>query len=75
MILPRMVSGTAGAALVLIDTLKFFADDVPQKLVACTLIVPPVELAVVVMLSVPELPVHPDGKLQIYEVAPDTWLT
>ena len=46
--------------------------EVPQALVAVTVRLPLVELAVVVILFVVEVPVHPAGKLQLYEVAPAT---
>lgn len=48
--------------------------EVPQELVAITEIVPPLVPAVVRMLLVVELPVHPVGIVQVY-VVPATFVT
>ena len=45
---------------------------VPHVLVAVTEIVPPVAPAVVIIDVEVELPVHPDGNVQLYVVAPVT---
>jgi hypothetical protein len=44
----------------------------PHVLVAVTEIVPPFEPGVAVIDADVELPLHPDGNDQIYEVAPAT---
>jgi hypothetical protein len=44
----------------------------PHELLAVMEIVPPLEPVVTFMEVVVELPLHPDGKDQIYEVAPVT---
>jgi len=45
---------------------------VPHEFVAVTEIVPPSVPAVAFIELVVELPLQPDGKVQVYEVAPDT---
>jgi len=49
-----------------------FAGPGPHELLADTLIFPLTELAVALMEVEEELPLQPDGKFQVYEVAPDT---
>jgi hypothetical protein len=44
----------------------------PHELVAVTEIVPPFEPIVAVIEFEAELPLHPDGNVQVYDVAPDT---
>ena len=44
------------------------ADDVPHELVPVTEIVPPVDDGVTVILLLVELPVQPDGSVQLYDV-------
>lgn len=51
------------------------ATDVPQGVIAATEIVPPAAPAVVVMLAVVDVPVHPEGIVQAYPVAPLTGAT
>jgi hypothetical protein len=46
----------------------------PHELVAATEIVPPFEPTVAVIEFEAELPLHPDGNVQVYDVAPDTAL-
>lgn len=46
-------------------TASVLTDDKPQELFAVTLIFPLVELAVVVMLLVVDVPVQPDGNVQV----------
>ena len=65
-----MAPGCAGT--VVTDTAVVRAAPVPQALFAVTVIVPPVEPTVAVTVLVVELPDHPDGKNQVYEVAPGT---
>jgi hypothetical protein len=43
----------------------------PQKLLAVTEIVPLLDPGVAFIDADVELPLHPDGKVQVYEVAPD----
>ena len=45
---------------------------VPQKLLAVTVISPSVEPTVGLIDVVVELPLHPEGKVQVYEAAPKT---
>jgi hypothetical protein len=47
----------------------------PHVLFAVTDMIPLVELAVVVILFVVLVPVHPPGKDHVYEVAPPTAMT
>jgi hypothetical protein len=44
----------------------------PQVLLAVTETVPPFEPGIVVIDADVELPLHPDGKDHVYEVAPET---
>ena len=46
--------------------------EAPQELFAVTDIVPPLEPGIVVIDLEEELPLHPEGNVQVYEVAPDT---
>ena len=62
--------GSAG--IVALDTFNVLALLEPQVLSAVTDMVPPEDPAVAVMEVVVELPVHPEGKLHVYDVAPDT---
>ena len=57
------------------DIAKVCAADDPQALSAVTVIFPLKVLAVVLMEFVDEIPVHPEGKVQVYEVAPFTAVT
>ena len=56
-------------------TLNVCAADVPQVFDAVTEIVPAIALDVVLIVLVVEVPDHPDGNVQLYEVAPATALT
>ena len=56
------------------DTFRVLGELAPQLLLAVNEMVPPVCPAVVVMALVEELPLHPFGKVQEYEVAPVTAL-
>jgi hypothetical protein len=53
-------------------TERFFGLLEPHELLAVTEIVPPLEPTVTGIDSVVELPLHPEGKVHVYEVAPDT---
>jgi hypothetical protein len=53
-------------------TVKVLAVPDPHELFALTEMVPPVLPAVTVIAVVEEVPVHPEGKVQLYEVAPLT---
>jgi hypothetical protein len=46
--------------------------EVPQELFAVTDIVPPLAPAVAVIEVVVDDPLHPEGNVQVYDVAPDT---
>ena len=65
-----MDPGVAGSAVT--DTITVLALLVPHVLVAVTETVPPVALAVASIDEVEEVPVHPDGNDQLYDVAPGT---
>ena len=62
-VLPVMLPGCAGVVVTV--TLRFDAEEVPHALVAVTEMVPPVAPAVVLMLFVVLLPVHPPGSVQV----------
>jgi len=68
-----MVPGVAGALLTTV--VNDCAPDVPQLFVADTVITPPAEPVVAMIVLVVEVPVHPLGSVQIYEVAPLTGAT
>ena len=68
--LPVIVPGVAGA--VLIVTASVAADELPHVLLAVTETVPPNVFAVVLMLFVVDVPVHPPGSDHVYDVAPPT---
>jgi hypothetical protein len=55
-----------------ISTSREFIGPGPQLLFAVTEIVPPFEPTVAVIEFEAELPLHPDGNVQVYDVAPDT---
>ena len=65
-----MAPGCAG--IVVTDIVVVRAAPVPQALFAVTVTVPPDEPTVAVTVLVVELPDHPDGNDQVYEVAPGT---
>src|ERR1043165_5075842 len=54
------------------DTACVWADELPQSLLATTVILPPVGPAVALRVSVEEPPDQPLGRVQVYEVAPAT---
>ncbi len=53
-------------------TLCVLAGPAPHELSAVTEMVPPVEPAVALIDVKVGVPLHPEGKLHVYEVAPDT---
>ena len=55
-----------------IATLSVLGVPEPQELFAVTEIVPPAAPAVAVIDAEVELPLHPDGNIQVYELAPVT---
>lgn len=63
MLKPEILVGVAGAASTFIVTEE--AVELPHALLAVTVIFPPVELAVVVIEFVVEVPVHPEGNVQV----------
>ena len=69
LILPGIMGGVA------VDTLSVVIPEVPQDPIAFTVIVPPVEIEVAMIEFVVELPLHPDGNVQLYDVTPATELT
>ena len=54
------------------DTPCELSGPAPQELLAVTKILPPLAPTVAVIEVVVELPVHPEGRDHVYEVAPDT---
>ena len=68
--LPLIDPGWEG--VVVTDTVSVRSSPAPQRLSAVTVMSPPVASAVALIDVVVELPVHPDGKVQVYEVAPGT---
>ena len=70
MALPVISSGWPG--MIVTVTLKVFAVPEPHELFAVTEISPPVAPAVAVIDVVVEVPLHPDGNVHVYEVAPLT---
>jgi hypothetical protein len=67
---PKIVTGIVGAEFVV--TVKICAVELPHTLLAVTETVPPVAPAVAIMLVPVEVPVHPPGNDQVYDVAPLT---
>jgi hypothetical protein len=67
---PVMLPGWSG--IVVTNTLKVRAELVLHELLAVTEMVPPLVPAVTSIDVVPELPVHPGGKVHEYDVAPVT---
>jgi hypothetical protein len=65
--------GVAGTGVMTTVTVRGELD--PQVLFAVTDNDPPADPAVTVMLLVDELPVHPEGSVHVYDVAPFTELT
>ena len=65
-----MLPGVAGED----DTLIFnwLGDELPHEPFATTESVPPVGPGTAVMLLVEEVPAQPLGKVQVYELAPET---
>ena len=69
-VLPEIVPGCAGAAAILTDNVRDAL--VPQELFATTAIVPPPVPAVTLIVLVMDVPLHPEGSVHVYEVAPET---
>ena len=67
---PDMLPGCSESALTLIANVLGVLE--PHELSAVTEIVPLIAPAVAVIDVELELPLQPDGKVQVYEVAPDT---
>lgn len=61
--LPEMAPVMSGKLLMV--TFKVLAPEDPQVLLALTLILPPIVPAVAVIEFIVELPVHPDGNVQL----------
>ena len=62
-LVPEIVPGVFGTELTVIGNVA--AVELPHVLFAVTVIVPLVELAVVAIELVVEVPLHPDGKVQL----------
>ena len=67
---PLIAAGWAGGVFTV--TANVLATDEPQALLAVTLTLPEVVAARAVIVVVAEVPDQPEGKLQLYEVAPET---
>ena len=65
--LPLIVPGVAGAEFTV--TARVCTEDEPQVLFALTVMFPLPEPAVVLMLVVVDVPAHPEGNVQVYDVA------
>ena len=65
-----MAEGCAGGPET--NTPKVLSTDLPQSLLAATDTIPPEVEVVTNMVSEVELPDHPDGNVQVYELAPAT---
>ena len=72
--LPDIAPGVAGA-VVETETITEVDGLVPQEFEAETEIFPPVEPAEVEIELVVELPLHPPGRVQVYELAAGSELT
>ena len=62
-VLPVIVPGVTGIELT--ETANVWATEEPQELLAVTVIFPPIELEVVIMLVVVDVPDHPPGSVQV----------
>lgn len=70
MVFPVIAPAVAGKAVTV--TLRLEAALLEQLLLATTETVPPVALAVAVIVFEVEVPVHPAGNVHVYDVAPET---
>lgn len=61
--IPEIDPGVAGIEFTLIAKLSVF--ELPQALLAVTVILPPLVFAVVVILFVVDAPLQPDGNVQV----------
>ena len=73
LVLPLTAVGAAGAVIT-VSVCKE-TEELPQAFNAITLIVPPLVPAVNAITLVVDVPVHPPGTDQLYEVAPLTGTT
>ena len=69
-VLPEIVPGAAGIEFTV--TASVCGELFPQELLAVTVIFPEVALAVIEILLVVDVPVQPEGNVQVYDVAPAT---
>ena len=69
-VLPEIVPGVAGVVFTV--TTIVCAGELPQILFAVTVTFPLVILAVVLIDVVVDVPVHPPGRVQVYDTAPAT---
>ena len=68
-----MAPGCAGGVAILTASVR--ADPDPHALFAITEIIPPALPLITVINLVEEVPDHPDGSCQVYDVAPGTLST
>lgn len=69
---PLIMPGCGSTVPPEIVTASVLGEDEPQESFALTVIFPPVAPAVSVIEFVVELPVHPEGNVHVYDVAPFT---
>ena len=68
MVIPVILPGCDGTVITVALTVLGVPE--PHVLLAVTDIVPPLEPTVVDIVLVVEFPLHPDGNVQVYDVAP-----
>ena len=70
---PLIEPGVAGSGATVTDNVA--GDEEPQELFAVTEIVPPLAPAVALILLVVDVPLHPPGNAQVYDVADGSLVT
>ena len=70
MVVPFIIPGCAGMVFTVMD--KLCREETPQEFCALTVIFPLAEPAVALIELDMEVPVHPEGNVQLYAVAPLT---
>lgn len=70
---PLIGAGWAGGLLTITE--KYWGAEEPHPLLAVTVISPPLIPAVALIKLVDDVPDQPEGRVQVYEVAPEIGLT